>query len=58
MLADARIASVADPGAFIRLKPKDFRLAKKTAEAAGMPLTIWLRVVIMERLEKEREHGK
>lgn len=49
-----------DPGAFVRLHPHDYKFAQKIAKQRGMPLSIWLRVVIMDRIEKEmeRENGK
>jgi len=51
-----------EPGAYVRFHHHDFKVAKRIAKQRGMPLTIWLRVISMERieaeLEKERTDGK
>lgn len=52
------------PPAFVRVHPKDYRTIKRLAAARGLPVSTWMRTVILDRLgeldrlEKERSDGK
>lgn len=50
-----------EPGAFVRLHPRDYKFAQKIAKRLGMPLSIWMRVTIMRAIAEEmnvQERGK
>ncbi len=42
------------PVIHVRLHPKDRKQAQRLATQYGMPLSTWIRVVVIERLTKER----
>ncbi len=38
------------PGAFVRVCPKDYRTIKKLATEKGLPVSNWMRMVILEKI--------
>jgi hypothetical protein len=39
---------------WVRLHPKDAAIAKKIADKLGLPLSTWMRMVVLAALDKEK----